>query len=118
MSSHERGIDEIRVLARRAEQRLRLVRTLRVGAQAVCGALLFSLADVACRKLGMLGEGTARALLGGTGAALTAALLGAWAWPLPERAGARALDRFHGLHDRLASALSFSEDPRPTPFMA
>jgi uncharacterized protein YfkK (UPF0435 family) len=117
MSRHEQGIGQIRELARRAEQRLRLVRVLGVGAQALCGALIAAIVAVACRKVGVISEPAARVLLATDALAFVGVLVGAWAWPLPEHAGARTLDRFHALHDRLASALVFAGVAEPTPFM-
>ena len=117
MSSHEQGIEQIRGLARRAEQRLRLARAVRVGGEALCSALVVAIAVVALRKAGLVREGSARGGLALTAVALAAAPVVAWAWRLPERAGALVLDRFHSLHDRLASALTFAEHPARTAFM-
>ncbi len=119
MSSQQAGIERIRRLAQQAERRIRLGRTLQVGARALCGALLAAIVFVALRKVGLLGETTARISLALTVAATVGALVAAWAWGLPDRAGARALDRFHGLHDKLASALAFADraPEQRTPFM-
>jgi hypothetical protein len=117
MSSDEHGIDPIRRLAAQAKGRLRLARALRVGPGALSSALLAAIAVVACRKLGLLGEGAARAALGFAAALAAGAVAVAWRWPVAEREGALALDRFHGLHDRLSSALAFAALPEPTPFM-
>jgi hypothetical protein len=117
MISHEHGIEQIRRLARGAERRIRLGRALDVGAKALCAALIMAIADIALRKVGLVGERLARVVLAlaGTGVACAAAL--AWMWRLPERAGARALDRHHGLSDRLASALAFADLSERTDFM-
>ncbi len=117
MTSNEHGIGQIRRLARRAEQRIRLARAVRVGAKALCVALVLCIADVALRKVGLLSERLARGVLAAALAGVPAAAVVGWAWRLPERAGARVLDRFHSLHDRLATALAFAEHPRPTAFM-
>jgi hypothetical protein len=119
MSSHEQGIARIAQLARQAEGRIRFVRALHTGARALCAGLLVAIAVLALRKLGFIGEPAARVLLGACLAAVVGTALAAWAWRLPEQAGARVLDRFHGLHDRLASALSFASQPaaQQTPFM-
>jgi hypothetical protein len=117
MSSHEQGIGQIRELARRAEQRLRLVRTVGVGAVGMCAALIAAILGVACRKIGVVSEEAVRALLAVDAAAFAGLLVAAWAWRLPEHAGARSLDRFHALHDRLTSALAFAAIAQPTPFM-
>jgi len=117
MSRHEQGISKIRELARRAEQRLRLVRVTEVGAQALCGAFIAAIVGVACRKAGIVSEPAVRVALTMDALAFVGVLVGAWAWPLPEHAGAHALDRFYALHDRLASALAFAGVAEPTPFM-
>ncbi|HEY4011796.1 MAG TPA: hypothetical protein VGM06_00545 [Polyangiaceae bacterium] len=114
------GIDRIRRLARRAERRIRLGRALRVASKALCVALVVVTVDVALRKLGVVSPRAWRVVLSGSVGGVVVA--GVWAWwrRLPERAGARALDRFHDLHDRLASALAFADLPagERTPFMA
>jgi hypothetical protein len=119
MSTEPQGIEQIRRVAARAEQRIRLGRALRVGAGTLCVALAVAIVDVALRKLGWVAERPARAILWLAGAGVgMAAGVGA-SWRLPDGAGARALDRFHGLHDRLASALAFGDLPASerTPFM-
>ena len=119
MSPTAPGVDRIRRLAQRAERRIRAGRTLRVLAQALSLALLAAIAIVALRKVGALSETVARVLLAVSAAPVVLAAVSAWVWRLPEKAGARALDRFHGLHDRLASALAFAEigEAERTPFM-
>src|SRR4029077_8159510 len=94
-----------------------LDRAPRVGAKGLCAALVLAIVDVAGRKLGLLPEGVARGVLGFAIASVFVTTGLAWAWQLPARAGARALDRFHALHDRLANALTFAEGPARTPFM-
>jgi hypothetical protein len=117
MTSHEHGIEQIRRLSRHAEQRIRLDRALRVGAKALCAALVVGVADVAARKVGVVPERAALGLLGLAGLGALVATAAAWAWRLPERAGARRLDRFHALHDSFANALAFSDVLARTPFM-
>ncbi len=117
MSSQEHGIDRIQRLAHHAERRLRLDRALRVGARALCAALVFGLVDVAARKVGLLSEGFARAGLGAAAIGVLVVVGWGWGWRLPEREGARRLDRFHALHDRLANALAFDQLPQRTAFM-
>ncbi len=119
MSRAAHGVDAVRLVAARAERRLRLVRAVQVVGRTACASVLFAIVDVALRKTGVIGEGTARALLAGAGVPVLLAAAAGWGLRLPERAGARALDRFHGLHDRLASALSFAEQAalERTPFM-
>jgi hypothetical protein len=113
------GIDRIARVARHAERRIRLARALRTGGVVLCVALAFSVGVVALRKVGILGERPGRVLFLAAGAAVAIAAISAWARRLPRAAGARALDRHHGLHDRLASALSFANRPpaERTPFM-
>jgi hypothetical protein len=117
MTSHEHGIDQIRRLSRHAEQRIRLDRALRVGAKALCAALVVGVADVAARKVGVVPERVALGVLGLAALGVLGATAVAWAWRLPERAGARRLDRFHALHDSFANALAFAEVTARTPFM-
>ena len=74
-----------------------------------------AIVDVALRKLGLVGETAgARRPRARRRPASSPAASSRGSWRLPERAGARALDRFHGLHDRLASALAFDAGPRPS----
>jgi hypothetical protein len=117
MTSHEHGIEQIRRLSRHAEQRIRLDRTLSVGARALCAALVVAVADVAARKVGVVPERAAIAGLGLAGLGVLLATAAAWAWRLPERVGARRLDRFHALHDSFANALAFADAIARTPFM-
>jgi hypothetical protein len=117
MTSQEHGIEQIRRLSRRAEQRIRLDRALRVGARALCAALVVAVADVAARKVGLVPERAAFAGLGLAGLGVVVAIGAAWGWRLPERAGARRLDRFHALHDSFTNALAFAETSGRTPFM-
>ena len=60
MTSQEHGIEQIRRLSRQAERRIRLDRALRVGAKALCAALVVAVADVAARKVGVVPERAAR----------------------------------------------------------
>jgi hypothetical protein len=117
MTSQEHGIERIRRLSRHAEQRIRLARALRVGAKALCAALVVAVADVAGRKVGFVSERTALGVLGLAGFGVLVAAGAAWSWRLSERAGARRLDRFHALHDAFANALAFADAARRTPFM-
>lgn len=117
MTSQEHGIEQIRRLSRHAEHRIRLDRALRVGAKALCAALVVAVADVAARKVGLVPERVAVGVLGLSGLGVVLAAGVAWAWSLPERAGARRLDRFHALHDSFANALDFAEAKSRTPFM-
>jgi hypothetical protein len=105
------GLQRIERVARQAERRIRGLRGLRSASNALCAALGVAILDVALRKVGVVGELGARMVLGA--ALASAAITGgvAYARRLPDRAGARALDRFHGWHDRLGSALAFGERP-------
>jgi hypothetical protein len=119
MKRSEQGIVRIAGLAKRAERRTRLSRSLHVTVEGLGVALGFSLLDVAARKVGLFSELTARGMLLGLGVAVLGAGVTAWLWPLAEHSGARSLDRFYGLHDGLANALSFAAKPlaERTPFM-
>ncbi len=119
MTSHEQGIERIERVAKRAERRMRLSRALGVGSKALCAAFVVAIADVGLRKAGLAGERPVGAVLAAAGVSVLVASLVAWARRLPDLAGARALDRFHGLHDRFANALSFGRSPAAlrTPFM-
>src|ERR1700722_9227386 len=120
MSGHQPGIERIRRLARQAERRIRFGRALRVVTRALCAALVVAVLDVALRKAGVLGERPARTVLAVAGVAVLLSGHLGWVSTLPDRSGAHALDRFHGLHDRLASALAFADFPvaERTPFMS
>jgi hypothetical protein len=105
--------------ALRAERRIRLGRSFDRGATALCIALLVAAAALVLRKTGHLSEATTRAVLAVAALAAVGASVVAYLRPLAERAGAVALDRHHGLSDRLSSALSFAALPARdrTPFM-
>ena len=119
MSSIEQGVLLIVRVARRAERRIRLGRAIRIGAIVLCVAIGATVVGVTLRKLGFVGDRPLHVLIAVAGSCVVLAVATAWAWRLPESAGARALDRFHGLHDRLASALSFASlaPAQRTPFM-
>jgi len=116
---YRRGIASVERVARRAERRIRMARSVRAAAYALCAALAFAIIDVSLRKVGVVGESTARALLAAAAALVALAAAIAWSSRLPARAGARALDRFHGFSDRLSSGLAFAEQPsdQQTPLM-
>jgi hypothetical protein len=119
MRSRESGVERVAWLARRAERRARASRAIGVLAVASNGALIVAIADIAARKVGLVGEPFARAALFFSGTSVLVAAIAAWFWRLPEYTGSRALDRFYGLHDRLTNALAFAALPTPerTPFM-
>src|SRR5580658_8619107 len=50
MSTQLQGMERIRRLAAQAERRIRLGRALRVGATALCAALVLAIVDVVLRK--------------------------------------------------------------------
>jgi hypothetical protein len=120
MKSEEPGVARIVRLAGHAERRARLSRSLGVTSSAMSLALAVCIVGVALRKVELLGEVTARVILVASFAGALGAGVAAWLWRLPEHAGARALDRFYDLHDRLANALAFAARPVSdrTPFMA
>lgn len=110
----------LRRIARKAaavERRMRFQRALSAGTATLAVALLGAAVVVACAKVQYLGDPRARRLLVALAASpLLAAAIG-WFRRLPKLAGAIALDRAAGLHDRLATALSFAHEKAPTPFM-
>src|SRR5688572_20026053 len=112
-------LDRIEQKARAAEQRLRMRRAILWGAKALLAVLFVALTLLIFRKTGLTGERFTRIALGVDAAALVAVVVVAWLARLPRRAGAVALDRSHGLSDRLSSALAFAELPAEerTPFM-
>src|SRR6478609_9897951 len=95
--------------AQAAERRQRLVHALEVGTRALALALAAGIVVLALRKISVLSEGAARGLLVALVLGVTLAVIVAFRRRLPERAGAIALDRHHGLAGRIASALSFGE---------
>jgi hypothetical protein len=114
------SLDSIERLAQAASRRLRTRRAILWGAKALAGGLVAVLVLLILRKVGVIGERFCRV---GLGLSLLQVLVVAgmgYARRLPLRAGAVALDRFHGLSDRLSSALSFAdlEGAQRTPFMA
>jgi hypothetical protein len=86
-----------------------MVLALEAGTTAVCFALFGSLVALVLRKTGHVGEGTLRLVFGASFLGTLAASVAAYARPIAARAGAVALDRHHGLADRISSALSFLE---------
>src|SRR4051812_39273246 len=88
--------------ARHAERRLRTQRALAWAAKALAAGLVAAAVIVVLRKTGLVAEGVGRVglLLSALQVVVVAAL--AYTRALPRRAGAVALDRFHGLADRLS----------------
>ncbi len=97
--------------AHAAEVRIRLNRALRIGVPALFFALALSVVALVLRKVGVLGERLTWGLLGGFVLTAVAVFVATYLRKLGARAGAVALDRHHGLADRLSSALSFGELP-------
>lgn len=104
---------------RHAERRMRLRRALVWAARAMSVGLVVALAILVLRKTGVVGERTARVVLAAAVVQFVVAAVVGYVRRLAPRAGAVALDRFHGLSDRLSSALSFAElaPADRTPFM-
>ena len=105
--------------ASRAERRLRISRAVAWGAKAAAAGLVAAAVILVLRKTGLVPERLGRIGLIIAAAQVVLVAVLAYTRPLPRRAGAVALDRFHGLADRLSSALSFGELPgtERTPFM-
>jgi chemotaxis protein histidine kinase CheA len=112
-------LDAIERQAKRAERRLRTTRALAWAAKALAAGLVAAAIILVLRKTGIAAErfGRIGLILCAAQVVIVAAI--GYTRRLPRRAGAVALDRFHGLADRLSSALSFSELPgtERTPFM-
>ena len=112
-----RALEAIERPARDAERRLRSGRALAWGTTALAVGLALAAVVVALRKTDLLAERTARVLLVLAALEVVVVAVVAYVRPLPMRAGAVALDRFHALADRLSSALSFAALAERTPFM-
>ena len=112
-------VTQIARVARRAERRLRLARTLKWGTSALCVALAMAVVTLVLRKTATISERAAWVGFAVEIALAVVVMVVAWTWKLPASAGAIALDRHHGLADRLSSALSFGAMPQNerTPFM-
>src|SRR5262249_17890848 len=93
--------------ARLAEARLRPRRAILWAAKALACGLVAAVGVLVLRKTGILTERAARVGLAIAVAQVLVVACVAYLRRLPRRAGAVALDRFHGLADRLSSALSF-----------
>ena len=98
--------------AGRAERRIRLGRAIEIGTSAACFALFAIAVVLVLRKTGHVRELPARVAMGVSLLGALVAAVVAYLRPLAERAGAVALDRHHGLADRISSALSFAELPK------
>ncbi len=112
-------VSRIAKVAATAERRLRLVRALAWGTSAACVSLVAAVVTLIVRKTNHCSERAAWIAFALEVGFVVAVALAAWLRKLPQRAGAIALDRHHGLKDRLSSALSFGELPQTdrTPFM-
>ncbi|WP_437323899.1 hypothetical protein [Sorangium sp. So ce381] len=119
--SRTKQLDRIRSAALVVELRLRFGRALRALPSALTLALALAAGTLAVHKAlpAYLGEPRARQLLLGAGLLVLATLVVAMLRRLPPRAGTIALDRHHGLHDRLTIALAFEALPaaQRTPLM-
>ena len=101
----------------RVRRRLRLQAALEGGARAAVLAAAALLAGVYLWRLqaiGRRGLGAVALLAAGI---FLAGLLARALGRIPLDRVALQIDRTHGLHDRLRSALSFAREPAPTPFM-
>jgi len=97
--------------ARTAERRLRLARVVAWASKALAGGLTVAIILLAGFKLRVIGmRATVAGIVIATAIVLVVAVV-AYVRRLPRYAGAAALDKFHGLSDRLSSALSFGELP-------
>ncbi|WP_437596662.1 hypothetical protein [Sorangium sp. So ce590] len=119
--SRTKHLDRIRSAALAVELRLRFGRALRALPTALTLALALAAGTLAVHKAlpAHLSEPRARQILLGAGLLVLVALALAMLRRLPPRAGTIALDRHHGLHDRLTNALAFETLPaaQRTPLM-
>lgn len=119
--SRTKHLDRIRRAAFVVELRLRLGRALRALPSALTLALAIAAGTLAVHKAlpGQLSEPRARQILLGAGLLVVATLVVALLRRLPPRSGTMALDRYHGLSDRLTNALAFEALPsaQRTPLM-
>ncbi|WP_437924435.1 hypothetical protein WMF37_36220 [Sorangium sp. So ce291] len=119
--SRTKHLDRIRSAALAVELRLRFGRALRALPSALTLALAIAAGTLAVHKAlpAHLGEQRARQLLLGAGLLVLVTLVVAMLRRLPPRAGTMALDRHHGLQDRLTNALAFEALPaaQRTPLM-
>src|SRR5690349_13841354 len=93
--------------SQQTERRLRTRRAILWAAKALAAGFVAIAVFLILRKVGVIGERACRA---GVAVAMIQVFVVAgiaYTRRLPRRAGAVALDRFHGLADRLSSALSF-----------
>ncbi|WP_438014708.1 hypothetical protein WMF18_27925 [Sorangium sp. So ce315] len=119
--SRTKHLDRIRSAAFAVELRLRFGRALRALPSALTLALAIAAGTLAVHKAlpAHLGEQRARQILLGAGLLVLATVVVAMLRRLQPRAGTMALDRHHGLHDRLTNALAFDALPaaQRTPLM-
>jgi hypothetical protein len=108
----------IRHVAKQAERRIRLRRATDVASKALCVAFAAAVVNAALSRAALPAwSPRAPVFAFAIAVAVTLAVLVAWGWRVDELAGARALDRFHVLSDRLSSSLSFAKSPLQTAFM-
>ncbi|WP_437721497.1 hypothetical protein [Sorangium sp. So ce861] len=119
--SRTKHLDRIRSAALAVELRLRVGRALRALPTALTLALAIAAGTLAVHKAlpAHLSEPRARQILLGAGLLVLATVALAMLRRLPPRAGTIALDRHHGLHDRLTNAIAFDALPaaQRTPLM-
>jgi hypothetical protein len=109
-------LSRLRRLAGLAEARMRLGRAIDHGTTVLAGSLLGAAIVLAAAKTTALADPTARRILIALAAAPVIAALIGWMRRLPPLAGAVALDKEAGLHDRIATALAFGGKTEPSPF--
>src|SRR5690242_9656979 len=99
------SLEPIERAARKAESRLRARRAVAWAAKALAVGLVGVAIALVLRKVGVIGERACRVALGASLVQVLVVAVIGYGQRLPRRAGAVALDRFHGLADRLSSAL-------------
>ncbi|MEC9399088.1 MAG: hypothetical protein VX475_15800, partial [Myxococcota bacterium] len=104
---------EIEALVSKLARRIRTQRAIQYGVTAGVFAIMGLMVSLVLFKTGWLGQGQlVTSALVASALVLVCAAIGA-ARKLDRIALAQQIDRSHGLHDRLSSALSFSKETDP-----
>ena len=113
-SDREASLSSLRRTARWTAVRLRIDQTLSRAFLLVPVPLLYGVGALTYIKVARPAADTIRTLGVAGGVPLLVFVVGtahAWLRARPKHHGALALDRYHGLHDRITNAISFSELP-------
>jgi hypothetical protein len=102
---------------RSVQRRLRLRAALEDGARAAVAAAAASLVGVYLWRLGVLSSHGLGRLVGASVVLVAAVVTARALRRIPLARVAKQIDASHQLHDRLGSALAFTDEPERTPFM-